>query len=641
MKKVISLLLVLTLILTACSGGTSNTDQTPSAEAPSQTGESAPTDDITEGGRYASEQVYKTVYSEEVTSINYLKTATNVDQLIVANLVDTLVDYNQYGIVQPGLAETWNVSDDGLTWTFNLRKGVKWVDFEGNEVAETTANDFVDAAKYLLTPVNESATANLFYGVIKNAEAYFNGEITDFAEVGVKAVDEYTLEYTLKEPVPYFESMLTYVCFFPVYGPFIEEMGDVFGTSNSTLLYNGAYILSDFEPQMQRILTKNPAYWDADNIFIVELNYKYNKEKTALAGEMYKRGEISHVIIPPSSLDEWMSNPELANQVRPDKLGSYTYFYTFNFNPKFDEEYQPENWKIAVNNSNFRKSIMSGFNRIATMTTEDPINPEYRIINTITPPDFASQSGLDFTQTANLKAITDKEIFNETEASSFRDKAKEELTQAGATFPVKILMPYNTDSTYWANEAQVLKQQLETLLGTDYIEITLMPHAPTGFLDGTRRAGNYSIMKVNWGPDYADPQTYTDPFRRGGNYNFPEYTTDVDTDGKNLYEVYEGIVNEAKSEYTDLAKRYELFANAEAMLIDNAFVIPYNVSGSEGYVASKIHPFEMPFSSFGISTLRWKGQKLLAKPMNTEEFYASRTEWQEKRAAALKEAAKK
>ncbi|MPN11672.1 Oligopeptide-binding protein SarA [bioreactor metagenome] len=146
-------------------------------------------------------------------------------------------------------------------------------------------------------------------------------------------------------------------------------------------------------------------------------------------------------------------------------------------------------------------------------------------------------------------------------------------------------------------------------------------------------------MKVNWGPDYADPQTYTDPFRREGNYNFPEYTTDVNADGKNIYEVYEAKVAEAIAELVDLPKRYELFAEAEAMLIENAFVVPYNVSGG-GYVASFVHPFEAPYSSFGISADRWKGQKLLAKPMNTEEFEAAQKEWQAARDAALKEAAK-
>jgi len=634
MKKIISLMLILTLILTACSSGASDAKQPSQTEVPAG-------GDITEGGKYDSVQEYKQVYAEELTTINYLTTNKTVEFALAANLVDTLVDYDKYGVIQPCLAESWESSEDGLTWTFNLRKGVKWIDFEGNEVADTTANDFVSAAKYLLTSTHESETANLFYGVIKNAESYFNGEITDFAEVGVKAIDDYTLEYTLKEPIPYFESMLTYVCFFPAYGPFLEEMGDTFGTSNSALLYNGAYILTDFEPQMQRILTKNAAYWDKDNIFIETLNYKYNKEATALESEMYKRGETSMAIIPPSGLDEWMNDSTLKDLVRPDKLGSYTYFYVFNFKPNFDKEFEPENWNKAVNNTNFRKSIMAGFNRVATMTTEDPFNPEYRIINTITPPNFASQNGVDYTQIGNLKAVTEINNFNEDEAKAFRDKAKEELTAAGATFPVKILMPYNTNSTFWANEAQVLKQQLETLLGTDYIEVTLLPHAPTGFLDGTRRAGNYAIMKCNWGPDYADPQTYTDPFARDGNYNFPEFTTAVDANGKNIYEVYEGMVNEAKGEFVDIAKRYELFANAEAMLIDNAFVMPYNVSGGNGYVASKVHPFESPFSPFGVSSERWKGQKLLAKPMNTEEFNTARDEWQAARDAALKEAANK
>lgn len=638
MKRVLSILLVFTMILTSCSGGNNTPEQ---VETPSDTNEPAAEEDVTEGGKYAEEQVYRTVYAQEIETINYLITATAVEFALAANLVDTLIDYDKYGVIQPALAESWKASDDGLTWTFNLRKGVKWVDFEGNEVAETTANDFVSAAQYLLTPENESATANIFYGVIENAEDYFKGDITDFSQVGVRAVDDYTLEYKLKEPIPYFESMLTYVCFFPAYGPFLEKMGDQFGTTNSALLYNGSYLLAEFEPQMQRILKKNPTYWDAENIHIGELNYRYNKEATALSAEMYKRGEITGVSIPPATLDEWMNSSELKDQVRPDKLGTYTYFYAFNFDPHFDAEYEPENWKIAVNNLNFRKSIMSAFNRVAAMATQDPYNPEYRIINSITPPEFTDQSGVDYTDIGRLGELKDMEFYNTDEALKYKEKAIEELQAAGGKLPVKILMPYNTNSKSWANEAQVVKQQLESVLGTDYIEITLLPHAPTGFLDGTRRAGNYALMQVNWGPDYADPETFTDPFKRDGSYNFPEFTTDVTDDGKNVFEAYETLVNEARGEYTDLERRYNLFAEAEAMLIDEAFVMPFCVSGGDGYVASNIHPFEAPFAPFGISSDRWKGQKILAKPMNTEEFNEAYEVWKVEREAALKKAANK
>ena len=623
--------MIVVLVLTSCSGTTS----------PESNEETQDEEDITEGGKYAWDQVYKAVYKEEIQTANYLKATTNEDFALAANLVDTLVDYDKYGIIQPALAESWSVSEDMLTWTFHIRKGVKWVDYEGKEVAETTAGDFVSAAKYLLTPANESSNANIFYGAIKNAEEYFYGEITDFSQVGVKALDDYTLEYTLKRPIPYFESMLTDVCFLPTYGPFIEEMGDKFGITNSALLYNGAYILSDFEPQIQRVLTKNPAYWDADNIYVTELNYKYNKEATALAEEMFKNGEISDFVIPLANLDEWMNTPELKDQVRPDKLGTDTYFYAFNFEPKFDVKYEPENWKLAVNNGNFRKSIMFAFNRVDAMATENPYNPEYRIINSVTPPEFTYRNGVDFTETGKLAELKNSDFFNEEYANKYKEKAVEELSEAGAKFPVKVLMPYNSNSTLWANEAQVLKQQIESVLGTDYVEIILAPHDPKDFLDCTRRIGNYSLMKCNWSPDYTDPQTYTDPFKRGSDYSFPEYTTDVTSDGKNIYTAYEETVNEAKGEYMNLTRRYKLFADAEAMLIDNAFVIPYGVSGGNGYIASYVSPFELPFAPFGISGDKWKGQKLLAKPMNTEEFNGAYEEWKVARGEALKEASKK
>lgn len=635
MKRILSLALVMVMIMTAFTGcgdssGTGTTDGTQATTSAPDTTTAAGTEPP------AVEQVYNTIYSGELTTLNYLITASENEFAIASNLVDTLIDYDQYGVIQPALAESWTVSDDGLVWTFKIRPGVKWYTFDGQEYAEVTAQDWVDSMQYILNPENSSQTAQIAYGVLKNAKAFYDGEITDFAEVGVKALDTYTLEYTLENPTPYFLSMLNYVTFFPVNGQFLAESEHRFGTHNSTLLYNGAYILEIYEPQSRRVLVKNENYWDKDKIYVEKINYKYNKEASAVAQELYLRGEISDLTISSAMLDEWMNDPEKKAMVRPGRPSFYTFFFALNFNPNYDEEYNPENWKVAVNNLSFRKSLFHGINRIAAMMTHEPFNPENRILNTITPFNFVAAEGEDFTQLPGLEKFSNTESFNPDEALAYKATAMAELA-GQVTFPVQVVVPYNSGTSANADRAQVLEQQLETLLGTDYIDVVILPYPPTGFLNETRRAGNYSLQEVNWGPDYADPQTYVDPFNRGGNYNFPEYTTELDENGNNKYDVYEGMVEAAKAEVIDIAERYNLFADAEGYMIENAWVIPFSTGGG-GYVSSKTNPFDGPFSPFGVAGLRWKGQSMLDKPMSTEEYYQIREEWEKNREEALENA---
>lgn len=584
-----------------------------------------------------AKQEYSTVYSGELTTINYLVTASENEQAAAANLVDTLIEYDKYGVAKPSLATDWKVSEDGLTWTFNLRKGVKWMTNDGKEYAEVQAQDFVDAMKYVLDKNNKSSTANIAYSVIKNASKFYKGEITDFAQVGVKAKDNYTLEYTLEKPTPYFLSMLTYVCFMPVNGKFLNEVGTKFGTDNKNLLYNGAYILQTFEPQSSRVFAANENYWDKANVFIKKLTFTYNKEAATLSPELFTRGQISDTSIPTASLDEWMKDAAKKETVRPATTSFYTFFYAFNFNPKFDAKYEPDNWKKAVNNLDFRKAIFNALDRKAAMMTAEPYEPERRLSNTITPKNFVDLKGTDYTQLGSLAKIASTDTFNPDKAKEFKTKAMEELKGA-VTFPVKVPMPYNTSSSDWTNRGQVIEQQLENLLGKDFIDIVLLPYPPTGFLNATRRAGNYALMEVNWGPDYADPQTYTDPFTSESNYNWVSMAKGyAEANGKNKYE---NMVDAAKAEVLDLNKRYSLFAEAEAFAIDQAFAIPYSIGGG-GFVASYLNPFESAYSPFGVSSLRFKGMKIMAKPMNTDTYKKNFDTWQKDRADALKTASSK
>ncbi|MDP3487657.1 MAG: peptide ABC transporter substrate-binding protein, partial [Bacillota bacterium] len=173
----------------------------------------------------------------------------------------------------------------------------------------------------------------------------------------------------------------------------------------------------------------------------------------------------------------------------------------------------------------------------------------------------------------------------------------------------------------------VIEQQLENLLGKGFIDVIPVGFPATGFLDATRRAFNYSIQEVNWGPDYADPQTYTDPFLPGNTYSPLNLSADYDG-------TYEKLISAAKAELIDIKKRYELFAQAEAYLIGMAYVIPYRCGGG-GYVASKLHPFTAAYAPFGVSNLKFKHQIVLDKAMNMKQFEEAQDQWQKDRDAAL------
>ncbi|MGB8455181.1 MAG: peptide ABC transporter substrate-binding protein [Anaerocolumna sp.] len=589
-----------------------------------------------------NDAVYRKLYGSEVTTMNYLVTDKENEYTIAANVVDTLVEYDNLGQIQPSLAEFWKMSEDGLTYTFKLRQGQKWYDYEGNEVGDVTASDFVSAAKYLLTPTYESGTVQNYFGVIKNAEEYYNSRVTDdpeteevegndlnidFSEVGVKALDDYTLEYTLAQPTPYFLSSLTYVCYMPAYGPLLDQLGVDFGTDNTKMYYNGAYILSEFYPQETHVYTENKHYWDADKVYINEIDETYNSEYLTLAPIMAENNEVDYAEIGADIADDWLSDAKRSAMVSKIRMKtSYSYFYSFNFDPQFDAGYEPDNWKLAVNNENFRQSLKAGLDRIKVLTVSEPQDPRSRFSNTINPPSFVDLDGKDYTEFGDLAAITKSDSFDKTAALSYKEKAMIELKEEGATFPVKILMPYNPSTTNWDKESVVVEQQLEALLGTDYIDIMVEAGPATDFLSQVRRVGKYAFMLCNWGADYADPQTWTDPFTAGNSYNFMDLAMNNGNQVADTVKEYYSLVDAAKAIPIDINARYEAFAKAEAYLIQHALAVPYAIS-STYYLVNKLNPFEGEYAPFGVSVLRYKGQHLLDKPMSMDEFTKAQDDW--------------
>ena len=650
MKRLVALLLATLMLLgmmAGCSGSKTETkddgqgtQQAPAADA-TGTDLSKVTTRATEllGFTIADKQEIRSVYSGEVSTLNYLTTTSTNEFGLCANFIDSLVDYDQHGVMVPGLAESWEISDDGLTYTFHLRDNVTWVTYEGAYYADLKAGDFVAALQYVLDRANGSTSAGFAYPVIKNAKAYYMQEITDFSQVGVKAVDDKTLVYTLESPCPYFLSLTTYMCFWPVCADFLAQIGEDFGTYNDCILYCGAYLFSEFEPQVRKVRVKNPTYWDIENVHIERIVSTYNKEAAAVSPDLYLRGDITSLDVPSSLLQDWMNDPEKKDTMRPSTLSFYSYFYCLNFDPHFDETYEPENWKKAVNTTSFRRCLFYALDRHGALMTVDPYDPDHIIINTITPPNFVAMDGSDFVNIGGLAAYNNhaSNLFDPDLAKELKEQAIADLTAKGVTFPIKIFMPYNGGAA-WGNRCQVIKQQMEGLLGSDFIEVCFEAYS-SSFLDSTRRCGNYAMQECNEEATFADPDTFSMMFDEDNNFTFFFECEEVDENGKNLYDVYMEKLNYAKSLTTDLSARYAAFADAETYLLDKAIAIPFGLGVlGAGYVSSHTNPFEGAWSPLGVSNERYKYNYVYNETMNMEQYAKMKDQWEKDKVAALEAA---
>ena len=625
---------------------------------------------------------YTVLYARQPASLNYLICSADPDLYHGTHCVDTLVEYDSRGKIREGLATSWEWDADTLTWTFHLRDE-NWVDYTGAVLGPVTAQDFVDALAYLLDPDYASGTASLVIPYVAGAEDYYNycvwrnnanngtvaedgttytidaaGTVTltaadgstttcpavDFSSVGVAAVDEHTLTYTLNYDFPGFLSLLNYAPFEPAYGPMLAELGDQFCTSAETACSCGAFYLAEYTPLESWVMKKNPENYDKDNVYIDTIRYIYNQEALISGPEMVRRGEIDQATISSDILDSWLADDttkDMVSMERPETGKSYFYFFNFlpyahqfpNWNTTgVDAQYQPDNWAKAVNSTNFRKAFLYAINPAVTLAVTAPEGYENYKLHTITPPSFCANSkGVDYTECGALANVTDH--FNEATAKQYRDAAVQELTAAGATFPIKVQYPYNPAVVDWDKQCQVFKQQVEGVLndGFDFVEIIITQGPSDNFLNAVRRAGAYEFMSYYWGADYSDPETEVYPFYqeagdRGTCYAFLRTgVEDGIITGETAEQVmtYMDMVEKAKAITADLDARYAAFADAEAYLIENALVIPLSLPVPP-YIATRLNLWEGQYAPTGFSSNRLKGIHILDHYVSMDEYNHNR-----------------
>lgn len=576
---------------------------------------------------YAEDQTLRVLYSTEASSLSSLGgNGTANDWQAISNVVEGLLSEDQYGHKVYALADSFTISEDQTVYTFHIREGVQWVNHKGEAVAELTAEDFVTAARFICDPANASGNAWYYSDSIKGAAQVLDTEsgVVGFDEnVGFKALDKYTLELTLTGPIPYF----TDYCgsFIPVPTAFYNEMGSLYGTDMESTLYIGAYYISEWEPQYRRVYTKNPLYWDVDNVHIERVIMSYNAEAATLAPEMFKRGEVDSAEIGTDILDAWLADDatkDIVLSALPDT--TYMYYYSFCWNPDLDEDtYETSNYLKAIDNENFRQSIYWGLDRYKANLTKDPYNPSLYLTNTITPEGWCEISGVDFTDLEELKGITEREnnSFNEEKALAYKEAAVKELTEAGVKLPVKMVMPYNPGVSGWPEEVQVVKQQLEELLGTDYIELVIEAGPSTGFLASVRRSAKYQFMKLNNGASFSDPVAWILAFQAGNNWTFLDQVTTPNVQA--LQQEYQALLDEAATHVAKDEARYAAYAKAEAFLLEHALVIPFSTDTMSGYTVSRTNPFEQVPDASG----RYKYMHVLSSPLTSEQFTQLYEEW--------------
>lgn len=625
---------------------------------------------------------YTVLYARQPATLNYLICSADPDLYHGTHCVDTLVEYDSRGKIREGLATSWEWDADTLTWTFHLRDE-NWVDYTGAVLGPVTAQDFVDALAYLLNPDYASGTASLVTPYVAGAEDYYNycvwrnnaqngtvaedgttytidaaGTVTltaadgstttcpavDFSSVGVAAVDEHTLTYTLNYDFPGFLSLLNYAPFEPAYGPMLAELGDQFCTSAETACSCGAFYLAEYTPLESWVMKKNPENYDKDSVYIDTIRYIYNQEALISGPEMVRRGEIDQATISSDILDSWLADDttkDMVSMERPETGKSYFYFFNFlpyahqfpNWNTTgVDAQYQPDNWAKAVNSTNFRKAFLYAINPAVTLAVTAPEGYENYKLHTITPPSFCADSkGVDYTECGALAKVTDH--FNEATAKQYRDAAVQELTAAGATFPIKVQYPYNPAVVDWDKQCQVFKQQIEGVLndGFDFVDIIITQGPSDNFLNAVRRAGAYEFMSYYWGADYSDPETEVYPFYqeagdRGTCYAFLRTGVEdgiITGETADYVMTYMDMVEKAKAITADLDARYAAFADAEAYLIENALVIPLSLPVPP-YIATRLNLWEGQYAPTGFSSNRLKGIHILDHYVSMDEYNHNR-----------------
>ena len=613
------------------------------------------------------------IYETDPDNLNYLTTGKAATSNITSNVIDGLMENDRYGNFVPSMAEDWSVSQDGLTYTYTIRKDAKWYTSEGEEYAAVKAQDFVTGLKYAAD--NKSEALYLVQDSIKGLDAYVKGKVKDFSEVGIKAIDDQTVQYTLNKPESFWNSKTTMGVLAPVNEEFLTSKGSDFAkaTDPSSILYNGPYLLKSLVAKSSVEFEKNPNYWDKDNVHIdkVKLSF-WDGQDTNKPAETFKAGGFSTARLFPTSASYPETEKEFKDNIVYTPQDSSTYLIgtnidrqSYKYTSKTTDE-QKTSTKKALLNKDFRQAIAFGIDRTAYTSQINGESGASKLLrNLFVPPTFVQADGKNFGELVKEKLVTYGDEWKDVNLDDAQDglyspekakaefaKAKTALQAEGVQFPIHLDMPVDQTSTTKVQRVQSLKQSLEATLGTDNVVVDIQQlqkdevQNVTYFAESAAGEDWDLSDNVGWTPDFADPSTYLDIIKPSVGENTKTYLGfDAGTNNAAAKQVgledYEKMVVEAGNENTDVSKRYDKYAAAQAWLTDSALIIP-TASQTGRPMLSKMVPFTLPFAYSGnkgtSEALLYKYLELQDKPVTADEYQKAQDKWKKEKEESNKKA---
>ena len=643
-------------LLAACGGKSDN-----GSSAASTSGAAAPN---TTGATPLKEFISFESGNRELESWNILYTQKAEDANVITNLWDGLLSFDCYGKVVPAIASSWEHNDDSTVWTFHLRDDVDWVDVNGEVKDHLTSKDFLVGFEWVMNSYkNEANNTSMPNDTVVGAADYYEQtkaagdaaadmtyEDMLAAGVGIEAPDDYTLVFTCKDPCPYFDTVAAYNSFYPVAPALLDELGieGFRGCDNTTMWYNGPYVVEEYIQGNTKSYIPNPSYYDAANVSRFERLTITMISDGTISLQLYENRELDEVDLGESSIATIQADPsnEYNQQMCEKRPKKFSYCFIFNYDKRKTDGTADENWNKAIANKAFRQCFSKGLELSKFFSRYNPINP-LKCEN-----DFFTMSGLcyttdgtDYTSLVAKELGLDGEKYdgktmkrlraNNGDITDLKKQAMDELSAIGVTFPVHCSYYILAGSTTALDSATVLKQCFTDSFGDDFIVLDIET-----FVSSTMKEvvapKLQSFVHMGWGADFGDPINFlTQIIVHDDNAYYSCNMTNIEGIAENgaadyqkdlvaAYEQFTDLVNEGRVIVNDTDARYAAFAKAEAYFLEENLIFPtvYDVTWCLTH-ANEYSKINAMYGPCNYKAVNWETSEEAYTTEQYEEFAAA------------------